>query len=321
MFWHEYAKIPRHAGQNAINEGDFKCILTRNCEGAEQLQISEQINRNTENEEKELYVVKEVGFGIYLGEEENATEKVLLPKKEVPEGIKAGEILEVFLYKDSQDRLIATTRTPKVRLGETAVLRVADTGKIGAFLDWGLEKDLFLPYKEQTKRVQPGEECLAALYIDKSSRLCATMKVYEYLRKDSPYQRDDKVSGRIYEISENFGVFVAVDDCYSGLIPAKEAQGKYRVGDILNLRVTRVQEDGKLDLSDKEKIPQQMEKDAEAVMKVIEEFEGVLPFNDKVSPEIIKREFGLSKNAFKRAVGRLLKQGRIEITENRIIKG
>ena len=109
-------------------------------------------------ESQELYVVKEVGFGIYLGEDENATEKVLLPKKEVPEGIKAGDILEVFLYKDSQDRLIATTRTPKVRLGETAVLRVADTGKIGAFLDWGLEKDLFLPYKEQTKRVQPGEE-------------------------------------------------------------------------------------------------------------------------------------------------------------------
>lgn len=271
-------------------------------------------------ESQELYVVKEVGFGVYLGEEKDAAEKVLLPGKEVPEGIRAGDRLEVFLYKDSKDRLIATTRTPKIRLGETAVLHVADTGKIGAFLDWGLEKDLFLPYKEQTKRVQPGEECLVALYIDKSSRLCATMKVYEYLKKDSPYQKDEKVTGRIYEISENFGVFVAVDDCYSGLIPAKEAQGKYRVGDILNLRVTRVKEDGKLDLTDKEKIPQQMEKDAEAVMKVIEEFEGVLPFNDKVSPEIIKREFGLSKNAFKRAVGRLLKQGRIEITENRIIK-
>lgn len=271
-------------------------------------------------ESQELYVVKEVGFGIYLGEEKDAAEKVLLPGKEVPEGTRAGDRLEVFLYKDSKDRLIATMRTPKIRLGETAVLHVADTGKIGAFLDWGLEKDLFLPYKEQTKRVQPGEECLVALYIDKSSRLCATMKVYEYLKKDSPYQKDEKVTGRIYEISENFGVFVAVDDCYSGLIPAKEAQGKYRVGDILNLRVTRVKEDGKLDLTDKEKIPQQMEKDAEAVMKVIEEFEGVLPFNDKVSPEIIKREFGLSKNAFKRAVGRLLKQGRIEITENRIIK-
>ena len=271
-------------------------------------------------ESQELYVVKEVGFGVYLGEEKDAAEKVLLPGKEVPEGTRAGDRLEVFLYKDSKDRLIATMRTPKIRLGETAVLHVADTGKIGAFLDWGLEKDLFLPYKEQTKRVQPGEECLVALYIDKSSRLCATMKVYEYLKKDSPYQKDEKVTGRIYEISENFGVFVAVDDCYSGLIPVKEAQGKYRVGDILNLRVTRVKEDGKLDLTDKEKIPQQMEKDAEAVMKVIEEFEGVLPFNDKVSPEIIKREFGLSKNAFKRAVGRLLKQGRIEITENRIIK-
>ena len=113
-------------------------------------------------ESQELYVVKEVGFGIYLGEEKDAAEKVLLPGKEVPEGIKAGDKLEVFLYKDSKDRLIATTRTPKVRLGEVAVLRVADTGKIGAFLDWGLEKDLFLPYKEQTKRVQPGEECLVA---------------------------------------------------------------------------------------------------------------------------------------------------------------
>ena len=185
-----------------------------------------------------------------------------------------------------------------------------------------MEKDLFLPYKEQTKRVvcSRGKSVWRHFTLIRAVVSVLRMKVYEYLKKDSPYQRDDKVSGRIYEISENFGVFVAVDDCYSGLIPAKEAQGKYRVGDILNLRVTRVQEDGKLDLSDKEKIPQQMEKDAEAVMKVIEEFEGVLPFNDKVSPEIIKREFGLSKNAFKRAVGRLLKQGRIEITENRIIK-
>lgn len=269
---------------------------------------------------QELFVVKEVAFGVYLGETVDAAEKVLLPGKEVPQGTKTGDKMEVFLYKDSKDRLIATTRMPKVKLGETALLSVADTGKIGAFLDWGLEKDLFLPYKEQTKRVVKGEECLAALYIDKSSRLCATMKVYEYLKKDSPYQRDDQVTGRVYEISENFGVFVAVDDCYSGLIPAREAKGTYKIGDVLSLRVTRVKEDGKLDLSDRAKIPQQMEEDAEAVMQVIDEFEGVLPFNDKVSPEIIKREFGLSKNAFKRAVGRLLKQGRIEITDNRIIK-
>lgn len=269
---------------------------------------------------QELTVVKTVTFGIYLGETEDAMERVLLPQKEVPEGTKAGDRITVFLYKDSKDRLIATRRTPKMTLGEVALLRVADTGKIGAFLDWGLEKDLFLPYKEQTQKVRKDEECLAALYIDKSDRLCATMKVYEYLQTDSPYQKDDRVQGRIYEISENFGVFVAVDDRYSGLVPEKEAKGNYRVGDVRSFRVTKVKEDGKLDLSDREKIPQQMELDAEMVMQVIDEFEGVLPFNDKVSPEIIKREFGLSKNAFKRAVGRLLRQGRIQITENRIIK-
>ena len=272
-----------------------------------------------------LTVVKKVDFGVYLSdsldkEAQDPADRVLLPIKQVPEGTEVADSLSVFIYRDSEDRLIATTREPMLQVGGLAVLTVKQVGRIGAFLDWGLEKDLFLPFKQQTAPVKPGEQCLVTLYVDKSGRLCASMKVYHFLRTDSSYQKDDKVEGIVYEISSNFGTFVAVDDCYSGLIPAKEAQGKYRVGDILNLRVTRVQEDGKLDLSDKEKIPQQMEKDAEAVMKVIEEFEGVLPFNDKVSPEIIKREFGLSKNAFKRAVGRLLKQGRIEITENRIIK-
>ena len=269
-------------------------------------------------ESQELYVVKEVGFGIYLGEEENATEKVLLPKKEVPEGIKAGDILEVFLYKDSQDRLIATTRTPKVRLGETAVLRIADTGKIGAFLDWGLEKDLLLPYKEQTVKVKKDQEVLVALYIDKSDRLCATMKVYPYLKTQSPYVVEDQVEGRIYEISDNFGVFVAVDDQYSGLIPKTEAQGQYRPGEKVSCRVTNVREDGKLNLSPRKKAYQQMDEDSELVLKVIGEYAGVLPFDDKVSPEVIKREFGLSKAAFKRAVGHLLKEKKIKIQDKRI---
>lgn len=269
---------------------------------------------------QELEIVKRVDFGIYLAEGEGASERVLLPKKEVPEGAQVKERLEVFLYRDSKDRLIATTRTPYVQLGGIAVLRVAQVGKIGAFLDWGLEKDLLLPFKEQTRKVRQGEECLAALYVDKSGRLCATMNVYQYLSTDSPYRRDDQVTGRVYEISENFGVFVAVDHRYSGLIPKREAAGDYRIGEELQLRVTGVKEDGKLDLSAREKIPAQMEEDAENVMSVIEEFEGVLPFGEKVSPEIIRREFGLSKAAFKRAVGRLLKQGRIEITESRIRK-
>ena len=125
---------------------------------------------------RRLMIVKEVEFGVYLG---NKDDKVLLPKKQVPKDVEVGDPVEVFLYKDSSDRLIATTQEPKITLDELAVLKVADTGRIGAFLDWGLEKDLLLPFKEQTAKVKKGDEVLVALYVDKSGRLCATMKVYE----------------------------------------------------------------------------------------------------------------------------------------------
>ena len=262
-----------------------------------------------------LTVVKTVDFGIYLGTSE---ERVLLPKKEVPKGIEIGDPVEVFLYKDSSDRLIATTAEPKITLGELAVLTVKDTGKIGAFLDWGLPKDLLLPFKEQTAKVKKGDEVLVALYVDKSGRLCATMKVYEKLRTDSPYKKDDHVEGIIYETSDNFGVFVAVDNCYSALIPKREAFGRLKVGDRVSARVLKVREDGKLDLSVREKAFLQMDEDAALIMKRMEEYGGKLPFNDKADPELIKQEFGLSKNAFKRAVGRLLKEGRIKISEKNI---
>lgn len=267
-----------------------------------------------------LEIVKKVEFGVYLAEEAASTEKVLLPKKQVPEGAEAGTKVEVFIYRDSKDRLIATTASPKLTLGELAILTVKEVGKIGAFLDCGLEKDLFLPFKQQTRKVRTGEEVLVAMYIDKSSRLCATMNVYQYLKKESPYGKEDVVKGVIYEISKNFGAFVAVDNQYSALIPAKEFHGEYQIGDVVEARVTAVKPDGKLDLSIRRKAHLQMDEDAEYVMQVIEEFEGVLPFNDKVSPEIIQREFKMSKNAFKRAVGKLYKEGRIDITENRILK-
>lgn len=269
-----------------------------------------------------LKVVKKVDFGVYLGEEMTAGEheRVLLPGRQVPEGTEPGDTLEVFIYRDSSDRLIATTRVPVIQLHETTLLKVADVGKIGAFLDWGLEKDLLLPFKEQTAHVKKGQEVLAALYIDKSSRLCATMKVYPYLQQNSPYIVEDEVKGRVYELSDNFGVFVAVDDKYSGLIPKKEAQGVYQPGEIISCRVTSVREDGKLNLSPRKKAYQQIEEDAALVLKVLDEFAGVLPFDDRVSPEIIKREFGLSKAAFKRAVGHLMKEKKIEIREKRIFR-
>lgn len=282
-----------------------------------------------------LKIIKKVEFGVYLAEEDvqksgntgeekkpgrqsQQAEKVLLPAKQVPREARLGDEIEVFIYRDSKDRLIATTSRPLITLGGVARLRVVQTGQIGAFLDWGLEKDLLLPFKEQKKKVKEGESCLVALYIDKSGRLCATMNVYRYLRQDSPYKRDDRVTGTVYEISDNFGAFVAVDDIYSGLIARKELYGDVQVGGTVTARVTEVKEDGKLNLSIREKAYLQIEKDAEKVLQAIDSYDGALPFTDKASPETIKREMQMSKNEFKRAVGHLLKEKKISIGERAI---
>lgn len=272
---------------------------------------------------QELTIVKKVEFGVYLAdkkEEAQPEERVLLPGKEVPEGAEPGDIIDVFIYRDSKDRLIATTRQTELSVGETAVLEVKEVGKIGAFLGWTLEKDLLLPFREQTKKLEPGEECLAALYVDKSGRLCTTMKVYPYLRLDSPYRKDDKVEGRVYEISERFGVFVAVDDRYSGLIPQREPVRGVCVGDKVNARVSEVLEDGKLTLSLREKAYIQMGKDAGKIMEMLESRGGRLPFNDKADAELIREATGMSKNEFKRAVGSLYKQRLIVIEQDGIRK-
>lgn len=267
---------------------------------------------------QELTVVKKVEFGVYLAEQEGEEQKVLLPVRQVPQGTQLGDKITVFLYRDSKDRLISTTARARLQLGEVAKLTVVQTGKFGAFLDWGLEKDLFLPFKEQTRKVKEGESFPVALYVDKSGRLCATMKLYHYLRTDSPYRKDDRVTGYLYEISPQFGAFVAVDGQYSALIPPKEMYGKLRTGEQVEARVTRVHEDGKLDLSLREKAYVQIRTDAEKVLAVMDSFDGVLPFNDKASPEVIRREMQMSKNEFKRAVGNLLKAGKIEITDRSI---
>ena len=267
-------------------------------------------------EKQELEIVKKVEFGVYLADpSEDWEERILLPAKQVPEGSAVGDKVDVFVYRDSRDRMIATVREPKLMMGQVAELTVAQMGKIGAFLDWGLEKDLLLPFKQQRGRLEEGDKVLVALYIDKSDRLCATMNVYENLRTDSPFKPDDRVVGRVYEISDNFGAFVAVDNLYSALIPKREMYGRIELGTDVSARVAQVREDGRLSLSVREKAYLQMDKDAEELLAIIDSYAGVLPFNDKASPEIIKRETNMSKNEFKRAVGRLLKEGKIEIGE------
>lgn len=263
-----------------------------------------------------LTIVKRVEFGVYLADgkgTDSSEEKVLLPGKEVPDSAQIGDELDVFIYRDSKDRLIATTRQTSLTVGHTALLKVKEVGKIGAFLSWELEKDLLLPFKEQTAPVKEQDECLAALYVDKSGRLCTTMKVYHYLETDSPYKKDDMVQGIIYEISKRFGVFVAVDDRYSGLIPAKEPSSGVKVGERVQARVAGVLEDGKLTLSLREKAHIQIGKDAERILEMLDQAGGKLPLHDKSDPELIKEKTGMSKNEFKRAIGNLYRQRLIVI--------
>ncbi len=269
-----------------------------------------------------LTVVKRTDFGLYLGESNAAAQTrehtILLPIKEVPEGTMVGDSLEVFLYRDSEDREIATTAKVPLTIGGLAVLKVKEVSKVGAFLDWGLMKDLLLPYKEQTRKVEEGDQVLVTLYLDKSKRLCATMKVYHLLATNSPYKKDDMVTGIVYDAIDSFGVFIAVDNQYSAMLPKNEIFTKIRIGDTVTARVINVREDGKLTLSLREKSHVQMDADAEMIINKLKANKGYLPMNDNTAPEKIKEEFGISKNAFKRAIGKLYKEGSITITEEGI---
>lgn len=265
-----------------------------------------------------LYISKRTVNGVYLSPLGESDVQILLPKNQVPSGSEKGDILEAFIYKDSEDRPVASLKVPPVTLGTVARLRVKQTTGIGAFLDWGLAKDLLLPFKEQIGQVKEGNEVLVALYIDKSSRLCATMHIYDYLKTNSPYQEEDHVTGTVYEITDSFGVFVAVDNCYSALIPHNELSRNFHIGETISARVKQIREDGKLTLSLSEKVPVQMGIDAANILEKCKKAGGFLPFHDKTSPEIIKREFGMSKNAFKRAIGRLMKEGILTITNEGI---
>ena len=267
-----------------------------------------------------LTVARKTDFGVYLFDDYGSREdQVLLPKSQVPATMEVDDEIDVFIYKDSEDRIIATTTIPALEIGQVASLKVVQNTKIGAFLDWGLQKDLLLPFKEQTKTVKEGEEILVALYIDKSNRLCATKKIYDFLDTDAPYKKDDYVFGTVYELSDNFGVFVAVDNKYSALLPKQEVFETYTPGDRIEARVRDVRKDGKLTLSAREKTFIQMDQDSQFIYeRLTSTHTGMLPFHDKTDSEIIKREFHMSKNAFKRAIGRLMKEGRIRIEKDGI---
>lgn len=283
-------------------------------------------------ERQTLTVLREAEFGIYLGPDFSA-ESVLLPKKQVPEGTKTGDRLSVFIYRDSEDRLIATVREPAVQIHQFAYLTVRSVTRVGAFLDWGLEKDLFLPYKEQERPLKAGEQILVYVYEDRSGRLSATMRVYDRLSHavNGEFKKDSPFEGIVYRVQPKIGAFVAVtapsdtgrkcfDSLYYGLIPQQDLFERYQAGDRVSGHVVRVRPDGKLDLSARAQAYKQLEQDGEVILRKIEEYDGVLPFGEKASPEIIKRELRMSKSGFKRALGHLLKEGKIVTGDTEIRK-
>ena len=272
-----------------------------------------------------LVAVKKTDFGLFLTDIDKKDDKnralgdeVLLPKNQVTENMRVGSEIEVFLYKDSEDRMIATRLVPYIKIGEIKKLKVKEVNKIGAFLDWGLPKDLLLPFKEQIYDIKPGDEILVTVYIDLSDRLCATMDLYSRLSLLPPYQKDDMVKGTVYQVHEQFGAYVAVDNKYSALIPKKELHRELKPGDEIEARVLEVKEDGKLDLSLRQKAYVQMDADSALILDKLKQAGGSLPYQDKSSAEEIKEEFNLSKAGFKRAIGRLYKERVIVIEKDGI---
>lgn len=262
---------------------------------------------------QKLRIAKISPSGVHLEALEGRPgDTVLLPAGQLPEGAKEGDHLEVFIYRDSLDRLAATTRKPAALLGELACLKVVETTGAGAYLDWGLDFDLFLPLSEQKYPVQAGKSYLVAVVPGRNGRLIATTDIYKYLKPTDRYNKNDRVTGTVYAIRRDIGVLVAVDNQYYGLIPESEQYRDIKPGETVEVRITRVREDCKLDLSPRKLSHEQMEGDAGLILEKIKEKGGSLPLNDKSSPTDIKIQLNMSKSAFKRAVGRLLKENKIE---------
>jgi uncharacterized protein len=269
---------------------------------------------------QELEVVKKMDFGVYLksSEDVKGENKILLPKKQVPENTEIGDKISVFVYRDSNDRVISTVNKPKIVIGEIGFLKVVELSKIGAFLNWGLEKDLFLPYKEQIGEIRNNGEYMVGLYVDKSDRLCATMNLFKVLRTDSPYKVNDIVKGTVFSLKRGLGAMVAVEGKYLGLIHEGEILKPLRSGDDVEVRISHIKEDGKLDLSLKDAPKLQIDRDGDRIFNALAKNKGQLPLNDNSNPAKISEMLGMSKSSFKKGVGRLMKRGMVEITKDGI---
>lgn len=264
----------------------------------------------------ELEIIREVDFGVYLTSDLG---DILLPQKYLPEEIKVGDTIKVFVYKDTEDRLIATTEKALGEVGEIVSLEVVDKTPHGAFMHWGLIKDLFVPKKEQPQSFNVGERHVVRICLDhKTDRLIGTGKINAFLKKDiEGLSAGDEVDILIYGESD-LGYKAVINQSYGGLIYANEVYDNISLGDQRKAYVKQVREDGKIDLSLKAGGKASIDADMERVLELLKLNNGKLPYHDKSSPEEIKYFFKLSKKAFKKAVGGLLKQQLIKLNDKGI---
>lgn len=264
-----------------------------------------------------LTVIKSVDFGMYLdGDQEG---EILLPTRYVPEGLKIGDELDVFLYLDSEERLIATTEKPLAMVGDFAWLNVAWVNEYGAFLDWGLMKDLFVPFREQKMRMEIGNSYIVHVHIDEESyRIVASAKIERYFSKDFPeYENGDKVEILIWQKTD-LGFKVIIDNKFGGLIYADEIFRHITTGDRMEAYIKTVREDGKIDVSLQPAGRRHTEEFSETLHQYLIDHKGVCDLGDKSPADDIYDRFKVSKKVFKKAIGELYKQRVITISEEGI---
>ena len=261
-----------------------------------------------------LEVKREKDFGFYLSDNDN--KEVLLPKSMTENmNVKIGDKLEVFVYRDSKDRPIATFKKPLVTVGDVGYLKVVFQTEFGAFVDFGLDRDIFVPLKEQRFKLHTGSKYLFYIYLDKTGRLAATTEVADYIlnakEEEKEFKVGDEVIAQVYSKSANGTVYVAIDSKYKGLVLPNEYYMEVYPGTEMKLRVKRIYEDGVIGLTPRNTRLNERDKLKEDILKYLKKNGGFMPFNDKSNPEEIKKVFNTSKNYFKMALGGLMKDGKI----------
>ena len=271
-----------------------------------------------------LYIVKKTPIGIFLNEDpDELINSMALPREEVEalnedHDYELGDTIDAYCYLARDNKLKVTTKPPLVENGEIGILKCVEANNNGAFLHLGYDKDVLLPFNEQFQDIKVGDEVMVGIYTDKTGRLCATQKLKKFLRADSPYSVGDTITGMIYDVKYDMGAFVAVDRKYFGMILSNELMPNMKPGYELTGRVTKVREDGKVNITVNKRVDFQMDEDSVKIYDLLKYNDGFLPYNDKSNSDTIRRVFMMSKKAFKRSVGRLYKEKKIEIVDKGI---